>query len=234
MKKHRKLIVLIIIIIVLVGVTIVGKKVYKEMNEKDINNIFDEMYYVGEDNVSAYWHKDVFKSVSKESNRAKGTIDSDGIKHGLMRVYNKSAISPALKEYGVESIIVYFDYDPFLKIITSIDRGEGSDDSIIIRWIYNVESDEMELEFEFINEKAKFEPMTGKDIDEFLASFDMDYDELYEVARMFLYDQILIDYLEGNEKLSKFSMDDLGDVDILGAKVVLCSNFLEGCLQSEK
>lgn len=199
----RKTVYIIGVIFLLFG----GHYIFKTAKVK---NVFDEMYYAEIQTVPMIYTSTSFSNLIKVGKLKNLSLNmKNEYPHFKQEIYTKESLEE--NEY----IIIVFNTDEENLRINGIkDYGE---EGLRYTVIYHLESQKLILgNVEIVSDRYRETDYSTNDPNEFtkfMHENNLTEEDLVDYQNYFLYEKVLSDWFSDNPK-SRFSMDDLGDVEI--------------------
>ena len=208
----KKVSYIIIILIVLVG----GVYLFRESKVK---NVFDEMYYADVQSVPKMYTSTSFQPLLLA--RILKKLPNDTRKNYLP---DTSLINYAEESLEAnEDISVYFDKSKKeVIVIGALDYSNDPNKLEVLQivYTYQIKSKKVTETIEVLSDeysKTKYRTSNQKEIKKFMEDHDLTEKDLAYYQEYFLYEKLLTDWFGRNIK-SRYSRDDLGEVEIIKEK----------------
>lgn len=218
--KIKKFLVKFLVICALIVVGIVIQVITKEVK---VDNVFQEYYYSKVQSAPKLYTSTNFEGIEEAD-----IMEDPSFREHLYGVgYNGSYEDEALKDD--EEIYITFDQGKGrkeLRISATLILRESEEEEVEqlnYRYVYSTEDRKLNIEkvtyesyYTEYDTEGEYSIYTNEpeEILYHVEEHDLNLADVEDYIDYFLYDKVLTDWFEHNEK-SKFSMDNLGDVEII-------------------
>ena len=208
MKKWKKRLILLLVVAMAMG----GYRLYHYMR---IKNVFDEIFY-----------SELELKKKGKANPSLGNVEN----------INKGAGWGSRDDIWYEG---YFMLEQYKREVLDADKymsiefinGMGREQMLAVKYIFTfAEKIDLYIRYEYyVSKKQVYEQIsiydgtlknnrdieTREEIESYLKKYNISKEEVQALAQEGLYEIFLTDWFEGNKKYTRFSMEDLGDVEII-------------------
>ena len=212
MKKN-----IYIITIILFVIGGVGHYMFKE---NKVKNVFDEMYYAQFQSIPKLYTSTSYSKLIRE-NILKSLPRN--VRNHYPDLKNEYYKADALNENEKITLVFYQDEENNRRLqVIGVNYYEDVEENLRFYFIYDIETKELKfVKPDIVSSMYRDTDYSTNDpevIAEYMQKHDLTEEDLADYQEYFLYEKVLTDWFAHNPK-SRFSLDDLGDVEIVETDV---------------